>query len=177
MEESVLLSWLDYLSIYFDEDKAFRYQGQKVSLKYQQAFADYKKCQAALEQAQDENNDTEVVIQRTYLNDAQLILNEAIEYKNNFETFPEKWRQNSDLCWIILVDVICCVFLLYLRKVKYWKDWDVVIFLASCALLIIFAIMALIVPLFTLRDFVHYVILGIDVILLVNIGARNKRQN
>ena len=160
-------SCLDYLAIYFDKEKAFRYYGKKVTKAYQEAQAEYDIVQKNLQKAQAENNETEIVIQNALLQDVQNVLNKAEQDKKNFSSFPEKWRENSNLKWWIFAEIICGAFLFYLLRIKEGNGWHVTIFfISSLFLMACFISGFFISPIFTLRNILFWLIWGIDVFLL-----------
>ncbi len=163
-------SWLDYLAIYFDKEKAFRYYGKKVTKAYQEAQAEYDIVQKNLQKAQAENNETEIVIQKALLQDVQNVLNKAEQNKKDFSSFPEKWRLNSNFNWWILAEIICGAFLFYLLRTKKKNGWLFSMFFISAFFLIGCLIAGFFIsPIFTLRDILFWLIWGIDAFLLISI--------
>ena len=119
------------------------------------------------QKAQAENNETEIVIQNALLQDVQNVLNKAEQDKKNFSSFPEKWRENSNLKWWIFAEIICGAFLFYLLRIKEGNGWHVTIFfISSLFLMACFISGFFISPIFTLRNILFWLIWGIDVFLL-----------
>ena len=154
----------------FDKEKAFRYYGKKVTKASQEAQAEYDIVQKNLQKAQAENNETEIVIQNALLQDVQNVLNKAEQDKKNFSSFPEKWRENSNLKWWIFAEIICGAFLFYLLRIKEGNGWHVTIFfISSLFLMACFISGFFISPIFTLRNILFWLIWGIDVFLFLYI--------
>ena len=168
-------SWLDYLAIYFDKEKAFRYYGKVVTKEYQEAQAEYATVKKNLQKAQAENNETEIVIQNALLQEAQKVLNKAEQNKKNFSSFPEKWNENSNLKWWILAEIICGAFLFYFLRIEEGNGWQVTIFFISVLFLIVCFISGFFIsPIFTLRDILFWLIWGIDTFLCIFIAKSTE---
>ena len=111
--ETPLFSVVDYLAIYFSNEKALRYYGTKRRVAYEKASAEYQKYEQELKRAQEKQDEVEIIIQNEKLAEAKAKLDSAEKNWKNFKFIPQNWRINTNLNWLLLFLLVVSVWNVY----------------------------------------------------------------
>ncbi len=181
--ETPLFSVVDYLAIYFSNEKALRYYGTKRRVAYEKASAEYQKYEQELKRAQEKQDEVEIIIQNEKLAEAKAKLDSAEKNWKNFKFIPQNWRINTNLNWLLLFLLVVSVWNVYYI---YMSEHENSGLLVASTIVSFFAFaLGLIIPfavfvrgyqeecLFTLRDVVG-IILTIWCVISFTIQSNKK---
>ena len=166
--ETPLFSVVDYLAIYFSNEKALRYYGTKRRVAYEKASAEYQKYEQELKRAQEKQDEVEIIIQNEKLAEAKAKLDSAEKNWKNFKFIPQNWRINTNLNWLLLFLLVVSVWNVYYIYMSEHENFGL---LVATTIVSFFAFaLGLIIPfavfvrgyqeecLFTLRDVVGIIL-------------------
>ena len=181
--ETPLFSVVDYLAIYFSNEKALRYYGTKRRVAYEKASAEYQKYEQELKRAQEKQDEVEIIIQNEKLAEAKAKLDSAEKNWKNFKFIPQNWRINTNLNWLLLFLLVVSVWNVYYIYMSEHENFGLCV--ASTIVSFFAFALGLIIPfavfvrgyqeecLFTLRDVVG-IILTIWCVISFTIQSNKK---